>query len=165
MLEYKVIGTEKIIQKMMTIMNRINSDAFDGLKDASNIFRDSAIYHLQPKLSKSFDAIRDKRRWGVSKISQTQVRLTSHSSHSQAVEFGTTTSSKLRGGKFHATDLTKTGRAFPVGASQGGAVTFSATIRPIQGKHFLLKAIYDGEARKRAVNEVAKMVKKSIGGI
>lgn len=167
MLEYRLIGVEQIIRKLMKIQSNIDANAYEGLKNASNIFRDSAIYHLQPKLSKSIDPIRDKGTWDVSKLSDTKVRLASHSKHSQAVEFGTTKSGKLRGGKFYASELTKTGKAFPVGASQGGAggITFSATIRPIQGKHFLLKAVYDGQARNNATNEIVKIVIKSIRGI
>ena len=91
MLTWSIKGQEKIIQNLMNIQKQIIASANRGLTSASYKLRDGAVdKYLQPKLGKSVEgAIRDKRTWGISKISQLEVKLTSNSSHSQAVELGT----------------------------------------------------------------------------
>jgi len=160
MLTWSIKGQEKIIQNLMNIQKQIIASANRGLTSASYKLRDGAVdKYLQPKLGKSVEgAIRDKRTWGISKISQLEVKLTSNSSHSQAVELGT-----LERGIMHASEYTKNKRAFPVGLSQGGPVTMSATIRPQPGKFYLTQSMNDPTVHNQMLDELAKVIRQAIG--
>ena len=159
-MEVRFSGQDKVIQRLMQIQKQIVANAPRGLTNASYKLRDGAVdKYLQPKLSKSVEsAIRDKRTWGVSKISQLEVKLTSNSPHSFYAEFGT-----LSLGIMHASEYTKNKRAFAVGASQGGAVTPSATIKPYPGKFFLTRSMNDPTIHSQMLDELAKVVRQAIG--
>lgn len=170
-LTWSIKGQEMIINKLRMMEKTIVANAQGGLKDASHTLRNSAIETLISRMggrwgrySPSMDSIRDKRKWGVSKITPLKVQLTCRSGHAKAVEYGTLSSGKLRGGKFHASDVAGV-RAFPVGASQGSIVAVSSTIRPFPGKHYLLGAVINPTVHNLMLDDLVRMVKKSMGMI
>ena len=165
MLQMSFSGQEKIIQRLMQIQKQIIANASRGLTNASYKLRDGAVETLISRIGVSRwgawpksqeGAIRDKRTWGVSKVSSLEVNLTSNSPHSAAVEFGT-----LSKGIMHASNYNMKG--FPVGLSQGNIVALSATIRPQPGKFYLTQAMNNPAIHNQMLDEIAKVIRQSIG--
>ena len=82
--------------------------------------------------------------------------------HNSAVEFGTIGSSKLEGGVFRASTLTRNKRAFAVGASQGGAVVPSATIKPQAPKSYVRSSINNPMVQYKMTEKMAENIMNTI---
>lgn len=158
-------GQDKVIQRLMQMQKQILASAPRGLTNASYKLRDGAVETLISRIGVSRwgawpksqeGAIRDKRTWGVSKVSQTEVMLRSNSKHSAAVELGT-----LNKGIMHASTYGMKG--FPVGLSQGNLVAMSATIRPQPGKYYLTQAMNNPAIHNQMLDELAKVIRQAIG--
>jgi len=158
-------GLSKVIANLTKMGEIINSDAHMGLTKALEDFRDASINYLTglkvgPSLTHM--PIRHKSSWMTAPQSITKVRLTLLSEHGAAVEFGTLNSSKLTGGVFRASELTQNKRAFAVGASQGGAVVLSATIKPQRPKSFIRNNLTNPRVHNSMVSRMAEQIRRSI---
>ena len=164
----EVSGIEKVVANLNKLQALIKWNGKQGLVNASEKLRDSAIASLANSTwSPSVNdlSIRDKSSWINTGGSQNMVNLVCISEHALAVEKGTWGSPKLRDGRFHADELTQTGGPFPVGLNQGMLVWFAGGIAPQPPKNYLTGAMKNPTTINEMINEVGKVLKSSIAQV
>ena len=163
----EVSGVGEVVARLKVLQAKIQWNMKQGLVNASEKLRDSAINNLtnSPWPPSTADlSIRAKSSWINTGSQQNSVNLECISQHAAAVELGTFASPKLRDGRFYASELT-TGGVFPIGLNQGIPVAFRTSIAPQQPKAYLGNAMRNPTTINEMINEVGKVLKTTIASV
>jgi len=162
----QVRGKKAVNEKLKTVSERITANAYHGLNKGARTLRDAAINQLKARADlvglSGKDSISLPENWKVIAESNKKVKLECNSPHAAAVELGTMNSPKLgsEDSKFHSLGVGNHKRAFTVGASQGGDITLSATIRPQQGFHYLETSMMNESIRSQMTKDMQAWLDK-----
>ena len=155
----RITGLEKVLSNLSAMQAGIDSNINEGLTNALQTLRDASIGVLEntglrwpPSIADN--PIRYQSTWVIS-CEGTRATMVVNSGHAAAVEYGTIGSSKLEGGVFRASTLTKNKHGFPVGASQGSFIGFKSTIRPQAPKSYVRSSINNPMVQYNMTRRVA----------